>query len=274
MQQIAYRVLVKGLQHFDCARLSATLSTISCATRHELAKQHSRDGLASACLRCPIGVHHSSPRASNGISTLTPDTGATCVRCGRMGLRILPSKGICVSCSNRAAEYAKGRNSKGAVPAEYSPLTLRRVGVVVEGKPAWQLQEVQNAVEPLARVRRAGLEMHVGQPGASRWCPVRQAFEYRDKSGRTLAAQLEGGMLSYVAAGAHEQPATVTDSGTAMHPEALQVWLALSGETVGDDWRAQFVICDQCHHAPLQARKHTGRIECRCLACGAAAAAG
>lgn len=270
MQPITYRVLVEGQQHFDCEHLSATLSVTTCTARHEHARQSVRLGLASACLRCPIGARHAAslPSASNLPATVTPDSGATCCRCGRHGLRILPSRGLCVSCSNREAEWRRGRNAKGAAPIEYVPPILRRVGVVMDGRPVWRMLESQSATEPLARARRAALVMHAEQPGAVCWCPERQAFEYRDKSNRPLAARLTGDRLTYAPAELHERPTPVTDSGIAMPPEGLQAWLALSGEAVGDEWRAQPVICDQCYRAPLQARKRAGHVECRCVACG------
>lgn len=275
----------RGAVHFECSKIHGTLSFTDCAarfrkTQSSTAEEEDRRDRYHSCKRCGIGAAHlaqiqgdqaAAPAAV--MQRIAPDTGGTCVRCGNGAVRIMPSLGLCVSCGNRAAEYRRGRNARGTACLGYVVPRPRRVGVVVDGAPAWRMIEGQNNSEPLARARRARLEMHGRQPGRTVWNAEAARFEYRDDAGRVLLELQDGEDLHFIAVDrlhSGETPAPVLAPTIELSAELLATWLQVSGE-VGDlleDWRAQPVLCGGCHHAPLQARRRAGRAEVRCQACG------
>ena len=269
---IEYLDLVPGKQHFACARLHATLSSVDCAARYEKSlNPNMRDDYVT-CRGCPIGDMHAAP-TNAAAPKWTPDTGQTCTRCGAGAQRMLPSSGLCVSCHNRWLEFRKGRNARGTACLNYIPPTERRVGIVKDGQPAWCVLPGQNATEPLARARRLGLEMHSERPGTTHWSPERQTFEYHDAHGRVLVELEVDGVLHFIGVDqlrADEVPAPVFGAAYEMQATELAVWLTLTGESnpLLNEWRSQPVLCTECRHAPLQARRRSGRVECRCGACG------
>ncbi len=143
----------------------------------------------------------------------------------------------------------------------------------MDGAPAWRLIEGQSAAEPLARARRARLEMHGRQPGRAVWNAEAARFEYRDDAGRVLLELQDGDDLHFVAVDhlpPGEVPAPVLAPIFELSATLLPTWLQVSREIEDllDDWRAQPVLCGGCHHTPLQARRRAGRAEVRCQACG------
>ena len=278
----------RGAVHFECGKIHGTLSFTDCAARFRKAQasladdEDCRDRYHS-CRRCGIGAAHLAQAKANQtgapaavVRPIAPDIGAACCRCGNGAVRIMPTVGLCVSCGNRFAEYRRGRNAKGTACSRYVPPRLRRVGIVVDGAPAWRMLEGQNPTEPLARARRAALEMHGRQPGRAVWSTEAARFEYRDEAGRVLLELQVGDEIHYLAVDRlhpGEVPAPVLAPTFELPADVLATWLRVSGE-VGellDDWRAQPVLCGGCHHAPLQARRRAGRAgraEVRCLGCG------
>lgn len=103
-------------QFFKCSRLSATLSTASCASRWKQANQsHDR---CQQCAGCPIGAQHAGEtQASTSLLMGKP----ICARCHRSSDRLVNKK-ICVSCYNRQREWVIGRNAKGTIPVKQKPL--------------------------------------------------------------------------------------------------------------------------------------------------------
>ncbi len=269
---IEYLDLVPGKRHFACARLHATLSTVDCAARFQNSRNPNLCDNFITCRGCPIGNRHAAP--SNSASPKwTPDTGQTCTRCGAGAPRILPSSALCPSCYNRELEYRKGRNARGTACSTYVRPIKRRVGITKDGKPTWEFMLGQNATEPLARARRQGLEMHSERPGTTHWNPERQAFEYRDPQGRVLVELLVDGVLHFIGVDQlrhGEVPAPVLEPVCEMSAIELAVWLDRTSESAQllNEWRSQPVLCTDCRHAPLQARRRAGRAECRCSACG------
>lgn len=294
-ESIRYFELVPGSGpvHFECGKIHGRLSFTDCAARFRKAQsamaeeeeeeeeeEEDRRDRYHSCRRCGIGAAHLAQVQANEstapavtMQRITPDTGATCVRCGNGAVRIMPSVWLCVSCGNRAAEYRRGRNAKGTACSRYVVPRPRRVGVVVDGAPTWRMIEGQNAAEPLARARRAGLQMHSHLPGRAVWNDEAARFEYRDDAGGVLLELQDGDDLHFVAVDRlhpGETPAPVLAPAIELSAGLLATWLQVSGE-VGellDDWRAQPVLCGGCHHAPLQARRRAGRAEVRCQACG------
>lgn len=104
-----------------------------------------------------------------------PDLGAAyCVRCGRSGLRLIASSGICISCFNRAAEAKRGYNARGNPLRDYIEPRPRLVGVLDNaGRATWQTFDGQTLTESLARAVRGGHKIHANRPGRTRG--VRQA---------------------------------------------------------------------------------------------------
>ncbi len=280
--EVVYLQWVPGKRHFECSRIHGVLSTEDCAVRHSNATaRNEASARFTACKHCPLGALHlqqtaEPEKAATTLPTVLPDTGAHCLRCGRSEVRMVIASGICVSCANRASEYRRGRNSKGTAPATYVPPRPRRIGVMVDGAPAWRLFEGQNSAEPLARARRLGLEMHSAAPGQASWNAERGAFEYVDELGRVLVELEVDGELHFIPVDQTrdgEVPVQVVARTTELSADLLAMWLRLSGEALGEDWRYQDVLCSNCRHSPLHARRRAGRYECRCPACSEKAAA-
>jgi len=111
-----------------------------------------------------------------------------------------------VSCWNRQREWRLGRNSKGKTPLTFVPLQVRRVGIMVDGVPSYQLiADTQNEIEPLAkciRFARESVVFHDEQPGITAWSAQTRSFECRDRadSSRVLLELKQDGVIRYVSA--------------------------------------------------------------------------
>jgi hypothetical protein len=118
-------------QFFRCEALRSTLSAEGCAANWRKAQRATPDelGWMARCSGCCIGAAHAGERPVRR----SPLFGlGLCARCRRGGGRMIPMHGVCVSCSNRQAEFVLGFNRKG------TRLTLkldpRRLAVIVDGK--------------------------------------------------------------------------------------------------------------------------------------------
>ncbi|WP_050577318.1 hypothetical protein [Pseudomonas cremoricolorata] len=286
---VEYMQWVPGKTHFRCDKLSATMSTTDCASRH--AQATAGDERMLACRFCPIGAVHAGKddplQAASASAKVRivgrPDNEDRCTRCGRGGLRLIHSGGeICVSCWNRQREWRIGKNAKGTAPKTFTPLRTRRVGLIVDGEPCYRLvPDTQNDAEPLAKSIRElpeGLAFHDEQPGITTWNEQAQRFEYRDRSDptRVMLELIVDGMLHYVSAEADSvQPGDVIAAPTmptmmaSVHVAAI--WLALDedgdGAQVSTEWRPQPFVCSDCGIAQVRARRFAGWVECRCPAC-------
>ncbi|MDI3383988.1 hypothetical protein ACFPPF_22075 [Xenophilus aerolatus] len=141
-------------RYFACARLSATLSVGGCAAQWT-ASTH-RD--ASPCRGCPIGREHFAQH--HGLQPAEPSRGrvGTCLRCNGVGLRLIGSRGICVSCANRTYEVERGRNAKGSPPVKHGPLlTLHVQAIDAHGQHVHHAVEARHAVEAAGVVARLRL---------------------------------------------------------------------------------------------------------------------
>jgi hypothetical protein len=141
-------------RYFACTKLSGTLSTLSCAAQWTAAEH--RD--ASPCRGCPIGRDHFAQH--HGLQPTEPHRGrvGTCLRCGGVGLRIISSRGICVSCANRGYEVERGRNAKGRPPIKHGPLPHFEVqSVDADGQHGHHAVEARHNVEAAGVVARLRL---------------------------------------------------------------------------------------------------------------------
>lgn len=286
---LEYLHWVPGKRHFRCKKLSATMSSDDCSSRYMRAM--AGDERVSACRFCPIGAVHAGkvdrdqaviPSAQVKI-TGRPDQDTRCTRCGRFDLRIIHSGAeICVSCWNRQREWRLGRNSKGKAPITFVPLQVRRVGIMVDGVPSYQMfADTQNEVEPLAkciRFARESVAFHDEQPGITVWSAQTRSFEYRDRAdpSRVMLELKQDGVIRYVSAASDSLCPGDVAAVVRMPTLRLSVytaadWLGMDeegdGAAITVEWRPQAIVCASCNIALVQARRFAGRIECRCPAC-------
>lgn len=291
-EAIPYIELVPGLKHFECTRQRATISIATCGARYVEALAKPGSCRLDLCRSCQIGPMHVDPEQqtrrvaavkvllqATSAGLLPADNPRMCVRTGRRDQRLV-NRALCVSASNREAEWRRGRNAKGRAPSTFIPLTSRRIGVLIDGKPAYRMiDETQNCQEPLARAIRftPGVRFHGQRPGTPTWNVDRGAFKYRDAHGCVLLELEDGGALHYIAADRlyqGETPAPVHQDTLVWPVEVAATWLALAGAAEGlqvDEFMPMSIICGGCNSAQLFARERAGRVECRCNACGAEA---
>lgn len=169
---IQYVELVPGLKHFECTRQHATISTVTCGARYVEALLKPESCRLGLCRTCQIGPMHVGPEqqtrrvaavkaslqvASGGL--MPADNPRMCVRTRRRDQRLV-NRALCVSASNREQEWRRGRNAKGSAPATFLPLTARRIGVLVDGGPAYRMvKDTQNCQEP-PRTAGPGYPLH------------------------------------------------------------------------------------------------------------------
>lgn len=293
-EAIEYIELVPGLRHFECARQRATISTKTCGERYVKALADPDDCRLDLCRQCRVGPRHIAAETRAGLGETvkarikhTASTGLQsadnprmCVRTGRCDQRLV-GKTLSVGASNRQAEWRRGRNAKGSAPSWFVPLTSRRVGVVIDGTPAYRMiDETQNCQEPLARTIRfiPGARFHGERPGTPTWNADRHAFEYRDAMGGVLLELQLDNVLHYIAVPISslrqgETPAPVHRDTLVWPVEVAATWLALAGEDEGlqVEWLPMPIICAGCASAQVFARKRAGVVECRCNVCGGGA---
>lgn len=132
---VEYRDGGHGLQVFDCAPLSATMTMKGCAARWRQARE-AKGAEADqyvACQSCPIGAAHAGERhVEHGVLY----GGQICPRCRRGTTRMIRNR-VCVSCQNRAYEVESGRNARGNVPSTLlrdKPVRRVEVTISVDGR--------------------------------------------------------------------------------------------------------------------------------------------
>lgn len=106
------------MQLFQCPRIPGklTLSEVSCANQYKAAQTNDWKYRLPHCIDCAIGAKNA------GVKLGAPfQNRAICVRCGSGASRIVFGR-YCLSCYNREREWRIGRNAKGSIPREYTPL--------------------------------------------------------------------------------------------------------------------------------------------------------
>jgi hypothetical protein len=134
------------------------------------------------CRDCPIGA------ANAGVAVRAPQATASakpmhiCPRCGRVGCqRLIPSRGICVSCYNREREIERGRDRRGHIPRRPALVptltllndggeTVARAAVGIVELSLWVLHQGARSVSR-AGVRDDVLSLIARQESLSRWVP-------------------------------------------------------------------------------------------------------
>lgn len=163
-KQIKYEVVesVRGY-FFYCEKLSAKLSVSACIESYRVSRtlESIQNGRRYHCRYCPIGqLHSGAPVASSRVY------GALiCPRCRRSCRRL--TTGVCLSCYNRAAELAKGKNARGTYPAQLKPLYDLIIACSLDGMANIQsFKRVVDIQECMLRVLRTDdAKILFGRPG-------------------------------------------------------------------------------------------------------------
>lgn len=152
MKAITYteHELMPGKKLFRCEKLSASLTTQSCAAMWTEANGENPPERLHRCQGCPIGAMH----AGAGDVAMNPIRGREmCCRCGRTDLRIISGL-VCVSCKNREYEAKKGKNSKGAPPKHHPGMGVFGLRYQVEGESKVIRREATSVNELMIQLLR------------------------------------------------------------------------------------------------------------------------
>ncbi len=285
-QRPEYRAndLTPGQRYFDCLSLRATISTGSCAQRWQAAMA------GSACNGCPVGrLHHADHHPGSATPSAQRQHGdSTCLRCGRVGLRLIRKTGICVSCANREAEWRTGRNAKGKPPVCFVPPHEHEIPVLgPAGTVHRRLVLALHMAEALGRVVRdlpQGARVVTGERCRTAWNDDTGRFEHVCDNCGVAGLVLErrrGDVLErhYWCCGGEPvgsgwDVAQVRQRVDSIPPDALADWLSarldLADEVPGL-WTPTGMVCDWCHAGQLEGLlpKPGGRWQVRCRGCGA-----
>lgn len=100
-------------EYFQCP--IAVISVDFCKRMYKGAKKLKPTDISrwQKCVGCRIGAYNSGEKPVQ--LAVTKTNRHMCVRCHQFAFRLL-SNGVCVSCSNRAAEVRKKANAKGFMP--------------------------------------------------------------------------------------------------------------------------------------------------------------
>lgn len=132
------------LEFFRCERMSASLSTIACASNWRQAHDAEAERLFK-CRTCPVGAVHAGETAAS----LSPLRGAMiCSRCHRGATKLVRGH-LCVPCYNREGEIIKGKNAKGSAPVKLAPLHRRSIRVLEGGEPRMFARPLTANIEEL-----------------------------------------------------------------------------------------------------------------------------
>lgn len=270
-----------GKLFFECQRLGASLTCEACRTNWISAQKRYDDEPARAdvCRKCPIGhLLHSDKDTGSGWMDFRSKS--ECIRCGRSGLRIIPSTGECVSCWNRRRETKINQDARGRSPLTKTILRPWRIGLMVDGKPAWRRFYGTNIGEAIsASIRHIdGATFHDGQPGIPTWNPRVKHWQYRchkhpGEFGVLRELERDNGSIEYicpvctpkVARGLPDSKveATVSIQDRQFVPSMMSIVL---GE-MPEHWLSTAVVCAECRQYLVQIRVRTGKIEARCPCC-------
>lgn len=276
-----YPDLMPGKLFFECQRLGASLTCESCHTNWLSAQKRHEDEPARAdlCRRCPIGHQlHSGEDTSH--KWIDFRSRSECIRCGRSGLRIIPSTHECVSCWNRHRETKVNQDARGNEPLTKTILSPQRIGLLVDGKPTWRRF---NGVHLGEAINRAllyipGATFHDEQPGISIWDPKAGKFQYRCRKhpgefGVLREMESEDGTVEYVCPvctpkRAKGLPDARVEATVSIHDRQFvpSMMNMVTGE-MPQDWMTTAVICGDCHQYPVKIRLRSGKIESRCPQC-------
>lgn len=267
-----------GATYFRCERLCATLSTQACADRWNAAPS------ATTCCGCHIGrEHHARTAPGAAMGPKVRDRSHECLRCHRIGLRLIQQFGVCVSCYNREREWHIGRNAKDKPPAHFEPLNIIAVatetaaGDVVHH--AIKARHDAEAVGVVAMRLTSGSRLSPARPGDTQWST---------QHGRLVVACSACGHLGLLERESrgvlrhHCAACQGTPSGPGwglVRPRApitiwpaavLVVWLQMmTGERPPSRWISTGFGCATCGAGVLQAQTTpAGETEARCPACG------
>ena len=233
--------LTPGQRYFDCRGLRATISTGACAQRWQAATAGS-----GACHGCALGrLHHADHHPETETPRRQRQHGdGVCLRCGRVGLRIVKQTGICVSCAAREAEWRKGRNAKGKPPVKFVPPQEHEIPVSgPDGTVRRRLVPGQDLAEALGRLVRdlpQGARVVTGERRRTAWNERAGRFEHVCSDCGTAGLVLErrqGDVLEHHSwccggdpVGGGWEVAKVRQRAVSMPPAALAAWLDASTE--------------------------------------------
>jgi hypothetical protein len=115
---------------FQCDRYSGglRLTADACATRWRKAKGAAVFDSCYPCRGCSTGATNAGE-----VQAAPQAPGTLCVRCGRIGQRMIHSQGLCRSCYNREREIARGADRRGHPPKR--PAQVPTLGIMVGGAP-------------------------------------------------------------------------------------------------------------------------------------------
>jgi len=276
----AHPDLMPGVLFFGCQRHKATITLETC--RRNWDEAHARRGpddldRRAACRSCTIGQHLHSTDATDAAEWADVRRPGECVRCARVGLRLVSTTGECVSCWNRRREAERGRNARGRPPMFPHTMTPRRVGLVVDGKPAFRRFLAHHEGEAVSVALRQvdGAKFHNLQPGAAAWNAKAGRFEYRcSKHPGEFGALRElvsgDGTVEYICPVC--SPGRAVGLPVARVEAATSImqgeFMAAACEDAQEVWTPTAHVCDRCEHYPIQVRRRPrGAVEAQCPLC-------
>lgn len=139
-------------EFFACSRLSATLSSASCAGMWRHANLEKESYRHEKCKGCQIGAFHAGEKEMSSSKLMGKKI---CARCHKLSRRFVRND-ICISCYNRQQEWVKGRNARGTTPIKQKPLYPGNVPYLVAGKEMHiaKVDLVESTVELVTKILR------------------------------------------------------------------------------------------------------------------------
>lgn len=131
---------------FTCPRHAGglRLTPAACAAMWRRGKAADPLDSIALCQGCAIGAGHAGEPMAAPAPSVPPKV---CVRCGAVcglaGPRLVPSRGVCVSCYNREREIARGADRRGKVPRKPAQVAALRVdadGAMVHRQAAGRVE--------------------------------------------------------------------------------------------------------------------------------------
>lgn len=280
----AHPDLMPGSLFFGCKRLQATITLDTC--RQNWDEAHAKRGpddldRRAACRSCVIGQHLHGTATHDTAEWADVRRPGECVRCARVGMRMVSASGECVSCWNRRREAERGRNARGRPPMFPHTMTPRRVGLMVDGKPVYRRFMAHHEGEAVSRAVRQvdGAKFHSMQPSAATWNSRASRFQYRcskhpGEFGSLRELVSADGTIQYVCptckpGRARGLPEANVEAATSLMPAEF-VAVVVSHCDVPEVWTPTAHICDRCEHYPIHVRRRPrGAVEARCPLCDA-----
>lgn len=244
----------------------------------------------SVCHGCPVGRLHDGNHHPDmdAPSAQRQHDESACLRCGRVGLRLIRQTGICVSCSAREAEWRAGRNARGNAPVRFTQPHEHEIAVVgPDGKVRRRLVLALDTAEALGRVVRdlpKGARVHAGERRRTAWNESAGRFEHVCGECGVVGLTLErrrGGVMERHAWCCGGDPdgdgwevAQVRLQLGGMTCTGMADWLTASEDLAGEApglWTPTGTVCSACHRGQLEGLLTApgGRWQVRCRGCGA-----